>query len=135
LHLLHQHKMVEKKHIVVDLTLKYNGPFSVAEFYAEVDKWMEEKDLDKEVKIKSEKITQKGKKIEWEVELWRSPVRAVKQMVRLRALFDDVKETKIKKKGHTVIMNSGKVLIIINGWMETSLTSRWTQMNPMYAFF
>ena len=48
---------MEKKHIVFDLRLSYNGPLSVEEFYGEVEKWMEEKGLQKEIKRKSEDIT------------------------------------------------------------------------------
>ena len=127
--------MVEKKHIVLDLMLKYSGPFSVEEFYEEVEKWMKERNLHKDQKRKSENITASGKKIEWIIEAWRSPVRAVKQMVRLRVLFDDVEEVKIKRNGHTLKINKGNVFVNIDGWMETSLTSRWTAVNPLYAFF
>ena len=54
--------MVEKKHIVFDLRLSYNGPLSIEEFYAEVEKWMEEKGLQKDLKKKSEEVDPKGKK-------------------------------------------------------------------------
>ena len=54
--------MVEKKHIVFDLNLKYNGPLSIEEFYAEVEKWIDERGLSKDLKRKSENITSKGKK-------------------------------------------------------------------------
>lgn len=128
-------KMVEKKHIVVDLMLKYDGPASIEDFYGEVEKWMQERNLHKDLKRKSENVTSKGKKIEWIIEAWRSPVRAVKQMVRLRALFNNVKEVKIKRKNHTIRINKVNALITIDGWMETSLTSRWTAINPLYAFF
>jgi len=126
--------MVEKKHVVFDLRVAYNGPLSIEEFYAEVEKWMEEKGLQKELKRKSENVTSKGKKIEWIIEAWRNPVRAVKQVVRLQALFNNIKEIKIKRKGHNIKMNQADVLISIDGFVETSLTSRWTQ-TPFYQFF
>ena len=56
--------MVEKKQIVFDLRLSYNGPLSIEEFYKEVEKWMEEKGLQKDIKRKSEDVVSKGKKIE-----------------------------------------------------------------------
>lgn len=126
--------MVEKKHIVFDLRLSYNGPLSIEEFYAEVEKWMDKKGMHKELKRKTEDVKPKGKKIEWIIEAWRSPVRAVKQVVRLRAMFDKVKEVKIKKRGHNLRINQADVLIVIDGFLETSLTSRWTQ-KPTYQFF
>jgi len=126
--------MVEKKQLVFDLMLKYNGPLSIEEFYKEVEKWIEEKGLHKELKRKSEEVTSKGKKIEWSIECWKNPVRAVKHMIQLRVLFDDVKDVKLKRKGHNIRINKANVFIVIDGWLETSLTSRWTQVNPLYAF-
>ena len=96
---------------------------------------MEEKGLQKDIKRKSEDVTSKGKKIEWIIEAWGNPVRAVKHVVRLRALFDNVKEIKIERKGHTHKINQADVLIVIDGFIETSLTSRWTQVNPLFSFF
>ena len=126
--------MTEKKQIVFDLRLNYNGPLSIEEFYAEVEKWMSEKGLQKDIKRKSEDITSKGKEIEWIIEAWKSPVRAVKEVVRLRALFDKTKEVKLKRKGQNITINQADVLIVIDGFLETSLTGRWTQ-KPLYSFF
>ena len=126
--------MVEKKQLVYELLLNYDGPFSVEGFYAETEKWMQENGMQKDLKSKSEEITPNGRKVEWVIEAWKSPVRAVKQVVRLRALFDDVKEAKVKRKGRNLRFNQGKALITIDGWLESSLTSRWTQMNPLYSF-
>ena len=126
--------MVEKKQVVYDLMLKYNGPLSVEGFYREVEKWMKERGLQKEIKKKSENVTSKGKKIEWNIECWKSPARAIKQMVVIQALFDNVKEIKIEKKGKNLKTNQASVFINIEGWIEASLTSRWTQ-SPLYTFF
>ncbi|MFH0867782.1 MAG: hypothetical protein V1831_00560 [Candidatus Woesearchaeota archaeon] len=126
--------MVEKKQIVYDLRLSYNGPLSIEEFYAEVERWMGEKGMQKDIKRKSEDVTSKGKKIEWIIEAWKSPVRAAKEVVRMRALFNNIKELKIKKKKRTLKINQADVLIVIDGFLETSLTARWTQ-KPIYSFF
>jgi len=107
---------------------------SVEEFYEHVDKWIVDNGFQKDLKRKTEEVTSKGKKIEWVIEIWKNPVRAIKQVVRLRALLNNVKELKIKKKGHTIRMNQADILIVIDGFVETSLTSRWTQ-KPLYQFF
>lgn len=125
--------MVEKKHIVFDLRISYNGPLSIENFYEEVEKWMEEKGLQKDLKRKSEDVTPKGKKSEWIIEAWKKLTSDHKHVVRLRALFDNVKELKIKRKGHSVKINQADVLIVIDGFLETSLTDRWTQ-KPLFAF-
>jgi len=125
--------MTEKKQVVFDLMLKYNGPLSVVEFYAEVEKWMREKGMYKEIKRKSEDVTSKGKEIEWIVEIWKSPIEEIKQLIRMRTVFNDVKEVKIKRKGKNMTINNGDVLINIDGWIESELTSRWPR-KPIITF-
>tara|TARA_Y100000310_G_C20347562_1_gene652717 strand:- start:182 stop:700 length:519 start_codon:yes stop_codon:yes gene_type:complete len=126
--------MTEKKHVVFDLRLSYNGPLSIEEFYAEVEKWMSEKGLQKDIKRKSEEVASKGKKIEWIIEAWKEPRHLVKHVVRLRALFNKVKEVKIKRKKHTVKINQVDALIVIDGFVETKLAHQWS-MNPLTQFF
>lgn len=125
--------MVEKKHIVFDLRVNYNGPLSIETFYEEVEKWMKEKGLQKELKRKSEDVSSKGKKLEWIIEAWKSLTHEHKHVVRLRALFDNVKEIKLKRKGHTVRINQADVLIVIDGFLETHLSHRWTN-KPLFEF-
>ena len=125
--------MVEKKQIVYDLMLKYNGPLSVEEFYSETEKWMREKGMHKELKRKSEQVTPKGRRIEWIIEAWKSFDHDNKEVVRLRALFDTVKEVNIKRKNRSIRFNEGDVFIVIEGFLETQLAKRWTQ-KPMYFF-
>ncbi|MDP6600421.1 MAG: hypothetical protein QF798_03225 [Candidatus Woesearchaeota archaeon] len=125
--------MVEKKHVVFDLRLSYNGPLSIEKFYAEVEKWMEEKGMHKDQKRKTEDVRQKGKKIEWVVEAWKEATHLVKPVVRLRALFNNVKELKIKRRGRTVRLNQADVLIVIDGFVEAKLAHQWSA-NPLYTF-
>jgi len=54
---------MEKKQVVYELRLSYNGPVSIEEFYGEVEKWMDEKGMQKDIKRKSEEVKPKGKKM------------------------------------------------------------------------
>jgi len=118
--------MVEKKQIVYDLNLSYNGPLLIEEFYAEVEKWMSEKGLHKELKRKSEEVEPKEKKIEWVIEAWNEPEKLVKLMVRLRVMFNHVKIHRIKRKGRNIRINQADVLITIDGFIEAELSRQWT---------
>jgi len=126
--------MVEKKQIVYDLRLSYDGPLSIEGFYEEVEKWMEENGMQKEIKRKSEDVSSKGKNVEWIIETWNEATHLVKRMVRIRALFNNVKEIKIKRKGHIKKINRADALIFIDGFVETKLSHQVT-MNPLYSFF
>ncbi len=126
--------MAEKKHVLHDLRLSYHGPLSIEEFYAEVEKWMEENGLNKDLKRKSEDVTSKGKKIEWVIETWRQATHHVRHLIRLRVLFNHVKEVKLKRKGRNIKINQADVLIEIDGFVETHLSTQWTN-KPSYQFF
>ena len=126
--------MAEKKHVLHDLRLTYSGPVSVEEFYNEVEKWMEEKGLSKDIKKKSEEVTPKGKRIEWHIEAWEEPKHRVRRVVILRALFDNVKEIMLKRGGRNIKINQADILIDIDGFMETHLIHQWTT-TPFYQFF
>ena len=125
---------MEKKHVVRDLRWEYSGPLSIEGFYGEVEKWMDEKGLQKEIKRKSEDVNQKGKKIEWVIEAWGEATHLVKHVVRLRVLFNNLKEFRTKRKNNTIRANHADILIEIDGFVETKLNQQWTT-NPLYSFF
>jgi len=125
---------MEKKHVTLDLTLRYDGPVSVEDYYKEVDNWIEEKGLQKEIKRKDEDVSNKGKKIEWVVEAWKEETHLVKSTVVISTLFDNVREIRVKRRGKSIKTNQVDALIQIDGFMETQLSKQWT-MNPFYFFF
>ena len=125
---------MEKKHVLRDLRYEYSGPLSVEDFYGEVEKWMGEKGLQKEIKRKSEDVNSKGKKIEWVIEAWGEATHLVKHVVRLRVLFDNVREFNVKRKNRAIRANQADVLIEIDGFVETKLVHQWTT-KPLYSFF
>ena len=125
--------MVEKKVIVDGLRLSYNGPFDVVEFYKKVEDWIRSRGLERETKKKLEHVTPTGKKIEWFIECWKTVRHHIKPVIRVRAVFNNVKEVDVIKEGHTVKLNQGNVLIILDSFLETEFEGRW-QLKPWYYF-
>jgi hypothetical protein len=125
---------MEKKHIVNDLVLSYDGPVSVEDYYKEIDDWIEEKGMQKEIKRKTEHVQSKGKKIEWLTEGWKEETHLVKSTVAIRTLFNNVREIRVKRRGKYIKTNQVEASIQIDGFIETKLNSQWT-MNPLYLFF
>lgn len=125
--------MVEHKLIVDGLRLKYEGLFEVVEFFKEVEDWMREKGMEKEIKKKEEHVKASGKKIQWFIEIWKKPTDYAKQVVRVNALMDNVKEISIVKGGHRKKLNQGDILVIFDAFLETDLEGRW-QQKPVYWF-
>src|SRR3990167_1888626 len=107
--------MVEKKFVVYDLRLSYNGPVNIEDFYREVEDWMRQKGLSKELKKKTENLTPKGKKLEWAVECWKNITPFAKQVVRLRSFFNNVREIEVRRNGKRIKTQQADVLIQIDG--------------------
>lgn len=126
--------MSEKKIVVYDLRLSYNGPVDIPGFYKEIDRWMEEKGMEKEIKKKMEHVTSKGKEIEYIVEAWKDVHHNYKDVVSLRALFHHVKEVDLKINKRKKRMQQADILLIFNGILETHLHTQW-EMNPLFYFF
>ena len=125
--------MVEKKFVVDGMKLSYNGPFDIIEFYKKVEDWISAKGKEKDIKKKVEHVEPSGKKIEWFIEIWEDLAEYARILVRMRALFTDVKEVKIKKDKRRKRLNSGNVLIIFDGILETDIAGKW-QQKPVFYF-
>ena len=125
--------MSEKKIVIDGLRFSYNGPFDIIEFYKEVEDWIKENGMEKEIKKKLEEVEEEGKKIEWSIECWKMEMRYAKIVIRLRALFTDVVEVEIKKDKAKRKLNQGNVLVTIDGFLETHFKYHWTT-KPWYYF-
>jgi len=122
--------MVEKKFVIDGMKLSYQGPFDIVEFYKKVEDWISAKGKEKEIKKKVEHVEPKGKNIEWFLEIWEDVTDYARTIVRIRALFTDVKEMKGKTKKR---LNKGSALIILDGILETDIQGKW-QQKPVFYF-
>lgn len=125
--------MTEKKFVIDGMKLSYNGPFDIIEFYRKVEDWIETKGKEKELKKKVEHVEPSGKKIEWLIEIWEDVSEYARTLVRVRALFNDVKEVKIKRGKTKKGLNKGNALIILDGILETDIAGKW-QQKPVFYF-
>ena len=121
--------MVEKRIVVDGLKFTYNGAFKVTDFYKSVEDWIVKNKMQKETKNKLQHNSAKGRKLEWLIEIWENPTDYAKTIVRLRALFNNVKDVKINGKN----MNSGEIMIVVDGFLETDVVGKWHQ-KPTHFF-
>jgi hypothetical protein len=126
-------KMTEKKIIVYELRLSYNGPVKIESFFKEVEDWIKRKGMQKELKKKMERLAKKGKKLEWTIECWKNYAHHSKEVVRMRSMFNDVKDVEIKRKGKRIKTQQADVLLIFDGILETDLSQKWEQ-KPLFYF-
>jgi len=126
--------MSEKKQVLYDLRTAYSGPFAAEDFYAEVDRWIDEKGFEKEHKKKLEHVTKSGKKIEWVIEAQRHLDDLHTCVIVLRALLDNVKETVIKRGKKKTRINNGDIFISIDGFIISDVHGSFYQVKPAYYF-
>ena len=126
--------MSEKKQVLYDLRTSYNGPFSVEDFYREVDSWIKENGFEKEPKKKMELVTKKGKRIQYVIEAHNHLDDLHHGVIVLRALLDNVKEVVIRKDGKKIRTNNGDVFINIDAFVEAHLHASFYQVKPIYYF-
>lgn len=125
--------MVEKKFVVYELRITYTGPVKIVDFYKEVEDWMKNKGFNKELKKKTERLTPKGKQIDWTIEMWKNITTFAKEIVRLRAAISNVKEIEIKRRSKRLKTQHAEIFLIIDGILETYLSQRWEQ-TPWFYF-
>ncbi|MBI2138583.1 hypothetical protein HYU13_03275 [Candidatus Woesearchaeota archaeon] len=126
--------MSEKKIVVENRELAYDGPFEVQRFFEVVERWIEDNGMEKEVKMKREYVSEQGKDIEWTIEIFHHLSELALSVVRMRALFQEVTAASIKKKGRERRLNKGKALIIFDAFLETHLHGMWQQKGWFYFF-
>ena len=126
--------MSEKKQVIYDLRYTYNGPFSVEDFYAEVQRWISDKGFEKEPKKISEQITKDGKKIQWIIEAHSHLDELHHGVIVLRATMDNVKDIIIKKHGKKAKIQNGNVYVHIDGFLDAHEHGTYHQRRPTSYF-
>ena len=87
----------------------------------------------KELKKKSERLAGKGKKLEWNVECWKDLAHSHKEVVRLRSMFNEVKDVMVERNGKRIKTQQADILILLDGILETDLSESWDQ-KPLIFF-
>jgi len=124
----------EKKQVLYDLRVAYDGPFLIEDLFEEVNNWVEKEGYTLEQKKKLEHLDKSGKEIEWLVEIHHELNPEFQSVVRLRVLIRNLKEITLERKGKKVRVNSGSAFVGIDGFLHSIYTSYWGR-KPFYYFF
>tara|TARA_Y100000310_G_scaffold203901_1_gene204172 strand:- start:194 stop:700 length:507 start_codon:yes stop_codon:yes gene_type:complete len=126
--------MTEKKMIVSGKKLSYNGPFDLKELYEIIETWIVKTGKYREIKMKREHVHEQGKNIEYALEIYDNLHEKAKAIVKIRILIQDLKKAKIKKGKTSRQVDFGNILIIFDGFLESSHHTSW-ENNPWYYAF
>lgn len=123
---------MEKKLVVRDMVLKYDGLFSVKDLYKIIDDWLKENFYDKVEKENIEYVTPEGKYIEMRLEPFRIATDYVQYRIFMKIIMRNVKEVEVEidKKKHK--LNKGEVRIKFDAYLETDFTGRWEQKPVLF---
>lgn len=124
--------MVEKNLLVDGLEINYEGLFTVDGLFKKIDQLTGSKGYARVEKERSEKVTEKGKEIFFELRPAKVPHPYHMLFIYMYITIKDVEDIEIIIDGVKKIVQKGKVNIEVNGWEWTDFFGRWEQ-NPWYT--
>ncbi|MBT7902303.1 hypothetical protein HN587_00430 [Candidatus Woesearchaeota archaeon] len=125
--------MSEKKIIVDEATIDYEGLFDFVELYGLIDRFLKDKDYDKFEKKSGEQVSEEGKHIHLILvpAKWHSDY--VKKHLKIEIIARNVKEVETEIDDLKVKLNKGTLKIMLSGILETDWEGRW-ETRPIYYF-
>ena len=81
---------------------------------------------------KDARAKKEGKYIEVMYEPWKDITAYAQKVLKVRVIMQDVKDVNIRKDGHNVVMNQGKVKVIFYGILKTDWENRWENKPLMF---
>ncbi len=117
--------MSEKKLVIDQMKLTYEGIFDLNGLYRLIDGWFYQKGYDKWEKKNFEQIMPTGKDVEIEMLPWKKTTDYFKNILKIRMKFTSIKDVEIEKNGVKMRLNQGRVMMIFDGYLESDYDQRW----------
>lgn len=125
--------MVERKLLIDEESMDYEGLFDLKEFYSIIDDYLKLKGYDKFEPLNEEQVFPTGKDIhiiirpmKWYTDYARNVLKIELQMKQIKDVETEIDKLKVK-------MNQGKIKILFSCYLETDWEGRWEQ-KPLYHF-
>ncbi len=125
--------MVERKILVDEEGLDYEGLFNLLELYSVIDDFIKIKGYDKFEPLNEENVHPTGKEIHIVVRPMKWHTDYVRKVLKIDVQFSEVKEVETEVDGVKVKLNQGKIKILYSCYLETDWEGRWEQ-KPVYYF-
>ena len=120
--------------IIVDHhKIDYSGPLNVNHLLRMIENFIWERGFDKNQEKDFEQNTERGKFIEWQVAPWKWVTDYTRYIIRVRVLGYDIIKTDAVNNSKKTKVDTGRILIVMDGFVEYDLQSRWEQ-NPLLHF-
>ena len=120
--------------IVVDHEkIDYSGPFDASDLFRMIENFVFERGFDKKQDKDFEQNTSNGKFIEWQISPWKKITDYIRYIIKIRMLGYDIVHTNAVVNGKKTKVDSGRVIIVIDGFMEYDYDNYWD--NKPILFF
>lgn len=125
--------MGERRIVVDNLMLQYEGLFDARELYLVMDKWFRQRGYDKFEKRNHEYNYKDSKYIEYELEPWKKFTDYVKCVINVYVHIYNMTNVTVKRDGHDVKLNQGKIKVRFMGYLVTDYEGKW-EGKPLFYF-
>ena len=120
--------------IIVDHEkIDYSGPLDLSNLFRLIENFLWERGFDKRQDKDFEQNTPKGKSIEWQI----SPLKWIsdytRYIIKVRVLGFDIVKTDIVHDRIKTKIDTGRVIVVIDGFVEYDLDSKW-ENRPILHF-
>ena len=120
--------------IIVDHDkIDYSGPVKVTDLLNMIEGFVWENGFDVRKDKDFEQNTQNGKFIEWQIAPWKRITDYVRYMVKVRVLGYNILKTDLLMQGKKKKVDTGKIIIIIDGLIEYDYESKWEDNPFLFA--
>jgi len=117
--------MSEKKLVIDQLKLTYEGIFDMTGLWRLIDSWFYEKGYDRWEHKNFEQVLPTGKDVEIELLPWKKTTEYFKNTIKIRIKAVEVKDVEIEKKGVKLKLNQGKLMMVFDGYLESDYENKW----------
>jgi len=126
--------MVERKLIIEDLALGYEGYFEATELYRAINDFIRNKNYDPVESKNFEYVGEKGKTIEIEMNPYKKITEYVKYELKIKIKMENVTEEIIEVDGIKRKLNKGKVTVKFKAYFTTDYEDVWEGKPWMFIF-
>ncbi|MBI4440692.1 hypothetical protein HY639_00850 [Candidatus Woesearchaeota archaeon] len=125
--------MAEKKQIVDNETIIYDGLFDGTDLYRVMDKFFQDKGYDKAELVHDEHVSETGKDVTVAVEGANKANDYTKKVISVKILIKGMKDVTLEKNKHKTRLQQGKVTVIFNAFIVSDVEGKW-EAKPMFVF-
>ena len=119
--------------IVVDhKKIEYSGPFDSTDLFRMIENFLWERGFDKRIEKDFEQNTPTGKYIEWQYAPWKRLSDYIRYIIKIRVLGFDIVKADIKNGSKKSKVDSGRVVIYIDGYVQYDYDHYWDDRPILY---